>query len=262
MIRILRVAALAGFTSVAANAADVPASHPEYKSLLEASHSILEPDGGTFRVIRLWASDRWAFLCALALDQHQNLIRTEGNIDLYMVILKRTPTWVEAGGLVRFVEDPATASNECRFNGVDTTKALSDELLEQALRADPWNREAIGDLEQQALVEYFLGDATKALASLNKLVNLLADSARAKDTPEAVRSAYKYDELVARGRIARLYRKQGNKPQETAQTKLAVGLGRTVMRKPSWSAADLARLVEELDQSQGEYVRKEMARPQ
>jgi hypothetical protein len=194
----------------------------------------------------------------MAVDQDQNLIRSMDNIDLYMVVLKRTPAWVSAGGLVRFIEDPATASNECRLNGVDTTKALSDELLERALHTDQWNTWAIGDLGQQALTDYFLGDATKALGSLNKLADLLAASARAKDTPKEIREAYGYDELITRGRIARLYRNLGNNPEEAKETKRAVALGQVVMRNRSWSTADLTRLIEDLDRSQGENVRKEM----
>jgi hypothetical protein len=257
-MRFLASAALALACS-SAYAGDIPEGHPDREPLLEASRPIIEHDGADFRVLRLWASDHWAFLCALGQYKDGTLTKLGGNTELFLVVLEKTfGGWQQARGELQFIEDPSTAKDSCRFQGIDTTGELSDVVIQRALKGSEfnnlmWQSGAQGHI---AIPEYFFGKPADSVLSLSKYIDVLRKAQHA--APSEVRSAFQYDELLAVGRLARQYAKLGNKAGAAAETKKAVALGRAVYSNPEWSAADLKTLLDEIDPKTRAYYLKEL----
>lgn len=111
--------------------------------------------------------------------------------------------------------------------------------------------------EEATLPEYFFGKPEDSVRSLSGLIETYARAQCTAVVPEIARGAFQYKELLALGRLARLHEKLGNKGQSTAQTTKAVDLGRIVLRNPSWSTADLDKLIDEVDSKQRAYLKEE-----
>jgi len=182
--------------------------HPDREPLLETARPFIEHPGADFRVVRLWASDRWGFLCALGEYKDGRLTELGGNTELFVVALKRTfGGWEQASVEVRFVADLKTVGSQCRLRDQDTTKALSDHLIETALRTPTFNEESEGafQAEHDALQHYLAGRDKEALASYG--VFLKAVSAL-KYPAEEIREAFDYKVFLAHGRLAVIYQRQ------------------------------------------------------
>jgi hypothetical protein len=114
-----------------------------------------------------------------------------------------------------------------------------------------WQIDAqVAERQQVAMEHYFLAKPEDSLQSLRELIDTYRRAQCTSLVPDAAREAFQYSELLAVGRLARQYERLGLKTQSTAEHARALALGRTVLGKPTWSATDLARLIEEGDQKQ------------
>lgn len=240
----LRLALLALPISLSTQAAEVPEGHPDRKPLLEASHPLLEHEGAAFKVIRLWASERWGFLCALGQYKDGSLTQLGGNAELFLAVLERTPVWKLASGEVRFVEDPSTAGQQCRFRGVDTTKQLSDKLIEQALRTRTFHEEseAAFQAEHEAQEHYLAGRDKEAVAAYQTFIK---EAASLTYPAEELRQAVEYDLFLAYGRLGRIYQRQKRNDLRDASLREALKhqTGTMNLKKP----ADVLDYVADVD---------------
>lgn len=119
-------------------AGDVPVGHPWRKQILDAARPTLLYDRNQrFRVVKLWASESRAFLCAFIQDENGGLSRTDDYLDMTMAILARkSGQWVILASVENLV--PSMDKAECLPGIPLFTTELSDEILERALLAPPF----------------------------------------------------------------------------------------------------------------------------
>jgi hypothetical protein len=88
---------------LAAFAGDLEQRHPLRKTLVEVIRSSNEYSylkGTKFRIKRIWASDEWAYLCGFVVEQNGAIERTDGQPDLYQIILKKKDSkWLPVANL-------------------------------------------------------------------------------------------------------------------------------------------------------------------
>jgi len=116
----------------------------------------------------------------------------------------------------------------------------------------------IGDLRDQAHIEYSFGQPEKSVGFLAKLIDVYARTQCTTVVPEVMRPSFQYEEMVERARLARMHQKLGNAAKANAETEKAVSLGRRVFQKPQWTAAELGTLIEQLDAKVRDLVRAGM----
>jgi hypothetical protein len=128
------------FIPYLSHAEDIPVGHPLRKQLLDAARpSLLFEARDRFRVIELWATNKWAFLCTMVLEQNGELSRTDGWLDIGEAILqKKEGNWVVVSKVENLVlkVEPGV----CRLGTLNVQSQLSDTALENALTAPPWSK--------------------------------------------------------------------------------------------------------------------------
>ena len=122
----------------------------------------------------------------------------------------------------------------------------------QPTKVDPEQRliEVQEDLEGKeslALADYFNKSPAMAIDSMQRLVIAYENASGKPDVPEQMRQALRYDELIARGRLVKLYRQTRNEPQAENQTAAALAMSGSTMGKRLDSQSQLLALVEDLD---------------
>lgn len=118
----------------------------------------------------------------------------------------------------------------------------------------------LGAVRDEAYIDYFMGQPEKSVGSLTKVTETYARAQCTAVVPEELRAAFQYDELLERGRLARVYQKLDDEGKASSETGRAVALGRVVFRNAAWSAGDLFQLIARLDAQTGEEVRAAMSR--
>lgn len=107
---------------------------PLRKTLIESVRSSEDYSylkGTKFQIKRIWASGNWAYLCALAIEEHGEIQSTDGQPDLYQIVLKREGgNWVPVANM----DGPTTEGQKpvCSIAARGelsevTLKALADE---------------------------------------------------------------------------------------------------------------------------------------
>lgn len=123
--------------------------------------------------------------------------------------------------------------------------------------SEPWHIQAqVAQKEEAALPQYFFGKTEEGVRGLSDLISTYRRAQCTDLVPQANRDALQYNELLAVGRLARLYEKLGNKEEADAEAQRAVALGRIVLRNPSWSTADLTKLISDVDVKQRAHIEK------
>jgi len=125
-----------------------------------------------------------------------------------------------------------------------------------------WHIDAqVAQKEESTLPEYFFGKPEDSVRSLVGLIDIYRRAQCTALVSQVAKESFQYKELLALGRLARLYERLGNKTQSDAEATNAVALGRIVLRQPSWSTADLIKLVDEVDAKQRAYLAEIQASP-
>lgn len=123
--------------------------------------------------------------------------------------------------------------------------------------AELWHIQAqVAAKEEASLPQYFFGKPQDSIRSLSELVETYRQAQCTSVVPQEARAAFQYNELLAVGRLARLHKALGDEASSSAETNRAVNLGRTALRNPSWSAGDLAKLIDDVDAKQRAYVKE------
>jgi hypothetical protein len=136
---------LGAFLSFPAYSGDISTSNPLRKELLDTVRPIILYDkSNRFRVLELWASERFAFLCALIQDGEGHLSKTDEDFDVVEAILeKKSGKWViiaEIDNLIPSLpKDSKEIREQCRLGYLSSKPELSDTIIEQALKDVPWS---------------------------------------------------------------------------------------------------------------------------
>jgi hypothetical protein len=101
--------------------------------------------------------------------------------------------------------------------------------------------------EEQALSEYFAGRTKSSIQALEALLQSYGAAHCNSEMTKELDSAIRYDELLAHGRLARQYRREGREAKAAAHVEEGVKLGRALFHKDSWTASDLTTLVDDVD---------------
>lgn len=120
-------------------AAEIAVGSSTRKEILDAARPMLLPDNKwKFRVVEIWASEDWAFLCTFEQDEQGRLSSTDESLDIDQVILHRSKGVWQVISVVESFAEPSSTTADCRLGKLAGKSTLTNKIIEDALTQDPW----------------------------------------------------------------------------------------------------------------------------